>query len=229
MILLSICSSTVNGANRLLRYPKLLKLFKLMRVIRLMKIARLKVLLQWMRDILHLNPGVVRLAAFIVGVCVIAHYSACLFFFLGEFMLDEAAISVYKSTGYINAAEAYAVVSWTTLEMVTVPNDGDSRCKTRLSEDKQASKNGTRSECSIRDEAMIHDLSPEYQYMIAMYWAVTTMTTVGYGDIVPHTELEYAFAILVMFMGGLTFAYVVGNMARLVGRINLRAMKVKRL
>lgn len=34
-----------------------------------------------------------------------------------------------------------------------------------------------------------------------IYWAVTTMTTVGYGDIVPETPLGRALATLIMIMG----------------------------
>lgn len=34
-----------------------------------------------------------------------------------------------------------------------------------------------------------------------IYWAVTTMTTVGYGDIAPHTPLGRAMATLIMIMG----------------------------
>jgi voltage-gated potassium channel len=35
----------------------------------------------------------------------------------------------------------------------------------------------------------------------AIYWALSTITTVGYGDIVPHTELGRALAALVMLIG----------------------------
>jgi hypothetical protein len=34
-----------------------------------------------------------------------------------------------------------------------------------------------------------------------MYWAIVTLTTVGYGDIHPHTELGQAVAAVVMVMG----------------------------
>lgn len=35
----------------------------------------------------------------------------------------------------------------------------------------------------------------------SIYWAVITMTTVGYGDLVPQTALGQAFATMVMIMG----------------------------
>jgi voltage-gated potassium channel len=36
---------------------------------------------------------------------------------------------------------------------------------------------------------------------VAVYWAVTTMTTVGFGDITPHTDLGRFIASLMMLMG----------------------------
>ena len=36
---------------------------------------------------------------------------------------------------------------------------------------------------------------------IAVYWAITTMTTVGFGDITPHTDLGRFLASLMMLMG----------------------------
>jgi voltage-gated potassium channel len=36
---------------------------------------------------------------------------------------------------------------------------------------------------------------------VAMYWATVTMTTVGYGDITPHTSLGKAIASFMMLMG----------------------------
>ena len=45
---------------------------------------------------------------------------------------------------------------------------------------------------------------PEYGYTsipAAMYWAVVTMTTVGYGDIAPHTDLGRFIASMMMLLG----------------------------
>lgn len=45
---------------------------------------------------------------------------------------------------------------------------------------------------------------PEHGYTsipTAMYWAVVTMTTVGYGDITPHTALGKAIASFMMLLG----------------------------
>ena len=36
---------------------------------------------------------------------------------------------------------------------------------------------------------------------MAIYWAVTTMTTVGFGDIAPKTNLGRALASIVMLLG----------------------------
>jgi voltage-gated potassium channel len=36
---------------------------------------------------------------------------------------------------------------------------------------------------------------------IAIYWAITTMTTVGFGDIAPETNLGRAVASVVMLLG----------------------------
>ena len=124
-----------------------------MRVIRMLKIARLKVFLQWMRDLLHLNPGVVRLATFIVSVVVIAHYSACLFFYFGEFMLDEAVLDEYKATGVYDPRQAHAVISWTTQEFVTVPDKG---IEAGCIRGRVAATNGTQEDCSARVEVTLN-------------------------------------------------------------------------
>jgi voltage-gated potassium channel len=45
---------------------------------------------------------------------------------------------------------------------------------------------------------------------VAMYWAITTMTTVGFGDVTPKTDLGRAIASLVMLLGWGTLAVPTG-------------------
>lgn len=51
-------------------------------------------------------------------------------------------------------------------------------------------------------------------YGNSLYWAVTTMTTVGYGDISPHTTVGKVVACLVMLVGIGFFAILTGAIAQ---------------
>ena len=53
---------------------------------------------------------------------------------------------------------------------------------------------------------------------LAMYWAVTTLTTVGYGDFVPVTPLDRILSGIVMLFGFCMFALPVGIVATAFAR-----------
>jgi voltage-gated potassium channel len=58
---------------------------------------------------------------------------------------------------------------------------------------------------------------------VGVYWAITTMTTVGFGDVTPKTDLGRFIASLMMLMGWGTLAVPTGIVsAELVGH---RAMR----
>ncbi len=67
--------------------------------------------------------------------------------------------------------------------------------------------------------AGIVEAGPMDQYIRSLYWTITTMTTVGYGDITPARPMEYVFSSLIMLMGASLFAFIVGGIASLLSSI----------
>ena len=58
---------------------------------------------------------------------------------------------------------------------------------------------------SVPENVYIHE-----QYVSAVYWAIVTMCTVGYGDVLPITTAERTVAIFVMCLGTFLYAYIIG-------------------
>ncbi|ETV77008.1 hypothetical protein, variant [Aphanomyces astaci] len=75
-----------------------------------------------------------------------------------------------------------------------------------------------------------HNHQLTLQYLSSLYWAIVTMTTIGYGDIIPKTKTELIIAMSVMVIGVSMFGYVIGNITALVDNINASGrMQTERL
>jgi sporulation-control protein spo0M len=61
------------------------------------------------------------------------------------------------------------------------------------------------------------------KYVNSMYFAITTMATVGYGDIKPTTTLEREVVCGLELIAGITFAYIIGSIGQIFGRYNILA------
>lgn len=57
-------------------------------------------------------------------------------------------------------------------------------------------------------------------YSLALYWAIVTLTSIGYGDIVPQTELEYWIAAVCMMLMAFTWAFVIGEICGVVATLS---------
>jgi hypothetical protein len=79
---------------------------------------------------------------------------------------------------------------------------------------------------NFQTNSWLHKASAKYQflefsdhrdmYLMSLYWSVTVLSSVGFGDIVPQQRSEFIIAIVCMFIGGTVWAYVVGSVCGLV-------------
>ncbi|XWS26944.1 hypothetical protein CRYUN_Cryun26dG0073700 [Craigia yunnanensis] len=67
---------------------------------------------------------------------------------------------------------------------------------------------------SLGDNFLEQSLS--IRYVTSMYWSITTLTTVGYGDLHPVNTREMIFDIFYMLFNLGLIAYLIGNMTNLV-------------
>jgi len=56
--------------------------------------------------------------------------------------------------------------------------------------------------------------------MLSLYWAFTTMSTVGYGDITGGTMFEMTISIVLMIFGVCFFSFTIGSLASIFNRID---------
>jgi hypothetical protein len=62
----------------------------------------------------------------------------------------------------------------------------------------------------------LNDLDEFYQLTISCYYALTTLSTVGYGDFYPVSNIERVVAVIIMLLGVAFFSYIMGKFIEII-------------
>jgi len=64
------------------------------------------------------------------------------------------------------------------------------------------------------------------KYLASLYFAVVTLSTVGYGDVLPSNDLERCVAALLALAGAVIFAYCIGSISTLANQESLTEVEI---
>jgi len=66
-------------------------------------------------------------------------------------------------------------------------------------------------ELGFFEKYSLDDLSLPRRLVLCCYFALTTLSTVGYGDLTPQSNVERIFGIVIMILGIALFSYIMGK------------------
>jgi hypothetical protein len=63
-------------------------------------------------------------------------------------------------------------------------------------------------------------------YVISFYWTLTTVTTVGYGDVNAGTTVERAYNLIIMSFGVLMYSFAIGSLSSIVSTLDAKTAEM---
>mmetsp|Transcript_30867 Transcript_30867/g.67555 ORF Transcript_30867/g.67555 Transcript_30867/m.67555 type:complete len:725 (+) Transcript_30867:103-2277(+) len=191
-----------------LRAVRVIRVIRIVKLIRIVKASR--VIRNWQNRI-SLSTAKKYLIKFAVLSLTACHWMGCLWGFIGVLdgsnlvcrgdMHDEALLSEYPSRRYFikfadEERDSYDPSLWTGNSWVVA----------------FAMNRAAR--------APVDPCMPGMLYCASVYWAIMTMTSIGYGDILPITTAEYVVCCLCMMVGSTLWAYIIGAVASVLSTLN---------
>ena len=70
------------------------------------------------------------------------------------------------------------------------------------------------------------DASPFELYITSFYWSLTTVTTVGYGDVVSNTFPEKIYNLFIMSFGVVMYSFLIGMLSKIVEIIDQKNLEM---
>ena len=186
---------------------KILLFFRLLRLARFVKNTNFAV------------ESIYGLGKLICVYFIVGHWMGCALYFMSRYQIETLDEHGYNDQ---NGVFPWALIDYAK-EIRTVTNEDTNKqgefCNSNLSDDFK---------WQIQDyEWTLFCADIKTKYSFSLYFAITTMASVGYGDITPKTNIERNFAMLFEVVGSLIAALFFANMAVLIAGIDIRGDRLR--
>ncbi|XP_078260413.1 voltage-gated delayed rectifier potassium channel KCNH8 isoform X1 [Rhinoraja longicauda] len=144
---------------------------------------------------------------------LIAHWMACIWYFIGQKEIEVNDLSTWEIGWLHELAKRLGTpyVSISTLSASTSVNS------TLQSPPMNSSSGGNRSNLELLGGPSIRS-----SYITSLYFALSSLTSVGFGNVSANTDAEKIFSICTMLIGALMHAVVFGNVTAIIQRMYSR-------
>jgi hypothetical protein len=159
----------------------------------------------------HIRAAYLDILRFLSGILLSIHFLSCLFHLLGVLEL-MGEISPGNMAVMWSDKEATWLHQYNLVDDLVEPGDGVGGRPPKTGED------------STLPNTDVDVPVPMWtKYLYSTYWAITTVTTIGYGDITPVTNAELVFVCVAELLGMFMFVYTTNSVSAL-----LRGLDAKR-
>ncbi|RLN72810.1 hypothetical protein BBJ28_00023040, partial [Nothophytophthora sp. Chile5] len=172
------------------------------RSLRLLRLRLIPSLLRDLSDLYGVSSKLHLVASLVLGVSLMLHIVGCIWFEMAWLprgtpsgIEDSTAMWALTRSECLRQATLFQNCSWVKFDCY--PHIG--------------------SVFPLEDPASTYKAS--FAYLRSVYWAVVTLTAVGYGDIVAYSTAESFFAALWIFVGGIINFGVVGAMSSTISNV----------
>jgi len=200
------------GNNQNVRVLKMIRILRLARLLKLTRLAKLDHVITMIEDEYDISPAVMALFKLSFKMYFVAHFLACFWAYTWSSKVCDDTILSAHECGPMN--------------ILASSIDGDDGGDGMVLRPKTLDELGTTPGWLPNWMDLAGDESKANmpsQYLAAIYWAFTTMTTVGYGDLLPENDTERLYCCLGMMVGAIIFGYVLSSMSTLVARMESKS------
>jgi voltage-gated potassium channel len=162
-----------------------------LRVLRIFRILKLIEYVRGARTIMQaLRASFAKITVFLMAVVILATIIGAVMY------LVEGQLEKIDKPGQLAQGDA-VYVSGKAAEITHVPSRGDANQAVEVE-----FKNGETESVKLGDGQLMKPFNERFESIPkSIYWAIVTLTTVGYGDITPSSALGQFLAAIVMIMG----------------------------